>query len=49
MTSNGIKDAEKSQPDKFRAAAKEHGADTSVRRWDERMRKIAKVRPEKPE
>lgn len=40
---------EKTQADKFKEAAKEHGADTSARRWDERMRKIAKVKPEKPE
>jgi hypothetical protein len=37
------------QSDKFKAAAKEHDADESVRRWDERMRKIAKAKPEKSE
>lgn len=35
----------KTQADKFKEAAKEHGADTSVRRWDDRMRKIAKAKP----
>lgn len=37
------------QSDKFKAAAKERGADPSVKRWDERMKKIAKAKPEKPE
>jgi hypothetical protein len=37
------------QSDKFKAAAKEHSADPSVRRWDERMKKVAKAKPEKPE
>jgi hypothetical protein len=36
------------QADKFKAAAREHGTDTSVKRWDERMKKIAKAKPEKP-
>ena len=35
----------KTQADKFKEAAKEHGADPSVRRWDERMKKIAKAGP----
>lgn len=36
-----------SQADKFKEAAKEHGADPSVRRWDERMKKLAKAKPDK--
>jgi hypothetical protein len=47
MTTNGIKNSGKSQSDKFKEAAKEHGADPSVRRWDERMRKLAKAKPQK--
>ncbi|MDP9422617.1 MAG: hypothetical protein M3Q19_07275 [Pseudomonadota bacterium] len=29
-----------SQSDKFKAAAKEHGADLSAKRWDERLKKV---------
>lgn len=36
---------DKSQSEKFKAAAKEHGADPSVKRWDERMKKVAKAKP----
>jgi hypothetical protein len=38
-----------SQLDKFKEAAREHKADSSVRRWNERFKKVAKVKPEKPE
>ena len=38
---------DKSQSEKFKEAAKEHGADPSVRRWEERLRKVAKVKPDK--
>jgi hypothetical protein len=38
-----------SQADKFHAAAKEHGADEDEKRWEERLRKVAKQKPEKPE
>lgn len=38
----------KTQSDKFKEAAKEHGADTSVRRWDERLKKIAKPKVNRP-
>ena len=31
---------------KFVDAARKHGADPSVRRWDERMKKVAKAKPE---
>lgn len=44
-----IDQAKKSQSDKFKEAAKEHGADPSVRRWNERIKKVAKAKPEKPE
>lgn len=36
-----------SQLDKFKEAAREHGADTSVRRWNERLKKVAKAKPDK--
>lgn len=42
-------EVEKTQADKFKEAAREHGADEDESRWDERLRKVAKVKPEKPE
>jgi hypothetical protein len=41
----------KTQLDKFKQAAREHGADENEARWDERLKKIAKAKPapEKPE
>lgn len=41
----------KSQLDKFKKAAREHGADENEARWEERLKKIAKAKPkpEKPE
>ena len=41
----------KSQSDKFKEAAREHGADENETHWDERLKKIAKAKPasEKPE
>ena len=40
----------KSQLDKFKVAAREHGADDSEAHWDERLKKIAKAKvSEKPE
>lgn len=40
-----------SQSDKFKAAAREHGCDEDEARWAERLKKVAKVKPEaeKPE
>jgi hypothetical protein len=38
---------EKTQSDKFKDAAREHGADEDERRWEERLRKVAKQRIEK--
>ena len=39
------------QFDKFKKAAREHGADENAARWDDRLKKIAKAKPspEKPE
>jgi hypothetical protein len=41
--------AEKTQSDKFKDAAREHGADEDESRWEERLKKVAKQKPEKPE
>ncbi len=43
--------ATKSQLDKFKQAAREHEADEDEKRWDNRLKKIAKAKhaPEKPE
>lgn len=43
--------SETSQLDKFKEAAREHEADEDEGRWDEKLAKIAKVKPkpEKPE
>jgi hypothetical protein len=38
-----------SQGDKFKQAAREHGADEDEARWEERLRELAKAKPEKPE
>ena len=35
-----------SQSDKFKQVAREHGADEDEARWDDRLRKLAKVKPE---
>jgi hypothetical protein len=48
MTKANQSSETRSQADKFKEAAKEHGADTSVKRWDERIKKVAKAKPEKP-
>jgi hypothetical protein len=32
----------KSQSDKFKEAAREHGADEDESRWEERLKKVAK-------
>ena len=39
---------EQSQSDKFKEAAREIGADEDEKRWEERLKKIAKAKPEKP-
>ena len=38
---------EKSQSDKFKEAAKEVEADEDEARWEERLRRVAKHKPEK--
>jgi hypothetical protein len=40
---------EKSQSDKFKELARELEADEDETRWDERLKKVAKAKPEKPE
>jgi len=37
----GIIGDKKSQLDKFKEAAREHGADEDEARWDERLKKVA--------
>jgi hypothetical protein len=39
----------KTQSDKFKEAAREHEADEDDGRWEERLNRIAKQKPEKPE
>lgn len=43
-------DSKQSQIDKFKKAARELGCDEDEKRWDERLKKIAKGKPapEKP-
>jgi hypothetical protein len=36
---------DESQSDKFKLAAREHGADEDEQRWEERLKKVAKGRP----
>jgi hypothetical protein len=40
---------DKTQLDKFKEAARKHEADEDEVHWDERLKKIAKAKPEKPE
>ena len=40
---------ERTQADKFKEAARELEADTDEKRWEERLKKVAKAKPEKPE
>lgn len=35
------------QSDKFKEAAREHEADEDEKRWEERLKKVAKAKPEK--
>jgi hypothetical protein len=37
----------KPQLDKFKDAAKEHGCDPDEKRWEERLKKVAKAEPHK--
>ena len=43
--------SDKPQIEKFKQAARDHGADEDEARWDERLKKLAKAKPapEKPE
>ena len=41
----GITESKKSQLDKFKEAARELEADEDEAHWDERLRKLAKVKP----
>lgn len=36
---------EKPQLDKFKEAAREHGADESEQHWDERLKRVVKAKP----
>ncbi len=36
---------EKPQSEKFKDAAREHNSDEDERRWEERLRKVAKSKP----
>jgi hypothetical protein len=49
MTNNGHKTRSPSQSDKFKEAAREIEADEDEKRWEERLKKVAKAKPEKPE
>ena len=40
---------EKSQSDKFKEAARELGADEDEKRWETRLRRVAKVAKDEPQ
>lgn len=42
-----INPKEKSQPDKFKEAAREHGCDEDEKAFDEKLRRLAKQQPKK--
>ena len=42
-------DVTQSQLDKFKLAAREHEADEDEARWDARLAKVAKAKPQAPE
>jgi hypothetical protein len=46
MTTKPINDSDKSQSDKFKEAAREIEADEDEARWEERLKKVAKAKPE---
>jgi hypothetical protein len=46
--SEATEKANQSQSDKFKEAARELEADEDETRWEERLKKIAKAKPEKP-
>jgi hypothetical protein len=45
MTADATNDSNKSQSDKFKDAAREHGADEDEKRWEERLKKVVKPKP----
>jgi hypothetical protein len=45
MTAKQIDDSNKSQSDKFKEAARELEADEDEKRWEERLKKVAKAKP----
>lgn len=47
MAANATDSNNKSQSDKFKDMAKELGTDEDEARWEERLKKIAKQKPEK--
>lgn len=49
MTGNATTETNKSQSDKFKEAAKERGCDTDETAWEERLKKIARQKPEPQE
>jgi hypothetical protein len=46
MTTKDSAKVQQSQSDKFKDAAREHEADEDEKRWEERLRKVAKQKPE---
>jgi len=49
MTNQPESHTGQSQSDKFKEAAREHGADEDEARWEERLKKVAKQRRSGPE
>lgn len=49
MPTTPTNDAEQNQSDKFKDAAPELGADEDKKRWEERLRKVAQQKDERPE
>jgi hypothetical protein len=45
MNTKTTPDTNKSQSDKFKDAAKEHGCDPDEKHWEERLKKIAEQKP----
>ena len=46
MNECAMTDHKTTQSDKFKEAAKEHKADTDEKRWEERLKKVAKQKPQ---
>lgn len=46
MTKRTNPTTSKPQSEKFKDAAREHEADEDEKRWEERLRKVAKTKPE---